>query len=80
MKKQFTTLLVLMIYQICKVMSQSAPVSPCPKVFQYRFDGSEWFGLLSVKNPEVGKPLHLKVTLSLRGKPTTVSLYFVVKL
>lgn len=49
------------------------PISPCPKMFQYRFDGNEWFALLGVRNPEQGDILHLKVTLSLRGKPATVS-------
>lgn len=74
MNFRFTTLLVLVIDQCLKTATQSAPVSPCPKMFQYRFDGQEWYGLLSVKDPEKGKPLHLKVALSLRGKPSTVSI------
>lgn len=66
-----------MIDQFLKVLTQSTPVSPCPKIFQYRFDG-EWYGNLSVKDPEVGRPLNLKVTLSIKGKPSTVSMKILI--
>lgn len=65
----------IIIEHLVKIITQNVPpISPCPKMFQYRFDGSEWFGLLSVRNPDYGQVLHLQVTLSLRGKPVTVSL------
>ncbi|XP_014088956.2 serine protease gd isoform X2 [Bactrocera oleae] len=47
------------------------PISPCPKIFQYRFDGTEWFGILSARNTDFAEALQIKVTLSMRGKPTT---------
>ncbi|KAH8278143.1 hypothetical protein KR018_002385 [Drosophila ironensis] len=55
------------------VAAQGMPVSPCPKIFQYRFDGAEWFGLMAIHSPDARQPLHLRLTLSMRGKPTTVS-------
>lgn len=68
-----TTILFIILEHINKIFTQGIPISPCPKMFQYRFDGQEWFGILSVRNPDFGQPLHLRVTLSMRGKPTTVS-------
>ncbi|KAM7348834.1 gastrulation-defective [Cochliomyia hominivorax] len=66
-----TTIMLIIFEHINKIFTQGIPISPCPKMFQYRFDGAEWFGLLSVRNPDFGQALHLRVTLSMRGKPTT---------
>lgn len=71
MRMQFTTILLICIEQFTKALAQGMPVSPCPKVFQYRFDGSEWFGLAAIRNPDV-QALQIRITLSMRGKPTTV--------
>uniref|UniRef100_A0A1I8NNK9 Peptidase S1 domain-containing protein n=1 Tax=Stomoxys calcitrans TaxID=35570 RepID=A0A1I8NNK9_STOCA len=71
MKFHITTLMFIIFEHINKIFTQGIPISPCPKMFQYRFDGSEWFGILSVRNPDFGQALHLRVTLSMRGKPTT---------
>ncbi|XP_017870605.1 PREDICTED: serine protease gd [Drosophila arizonae] len=70
MRMQFTTILLICIEQFTKALAQGMPVSPCPKVFQYRFDGSEWFGLAAIRNPDV-QALQIRITLSMRGKPTT---------
>ncbi|EDW00505.1 GH11823 [Drosophila grimshawi] len=70
MKVHFTTILLICFEQLTKAIAQGMPVSPCPKIFQYRFDGSEWFGLIAVRNPAV-QALQIRVTLSMRGKPTT---------
>nr|XP_017015464.1 serine protease gd isoform X2 [Drosophila takahashii] len=64
-------ILILCIELVSKAVAQGMPVSPCPKIFQYRFDGSEWFGLMAVRSPDGHQPLHIRVTLSMRGKPTT---------
>lgn len=74
MHLHITTIMFIIFEHINKIFTQGIPISPCPKMFQYRFDGSEWFGILSVRNPDFGQALHLRVTLSMRGKPTTVSI------
>ncbi|XP_034664975.1 serine protease gd isoform X2 [Drosophila subobscura] len=71
MKLHFTTILLICFEHVSKVIAQGMPISPCPKIFQYRFDGNEWFGLIAVRNPDMRQPLQLRVTLSMRGKPTT---------
>lgn len=74
MRFSFSIVLFIIFENIHKTYTQGVPISPCPKMFQYRFDGSEWYGLLSVRNPDFGQVLHLRVILSMRGKPTTVSM------
>ncbi|XP_037933104.1 serine protease gd-like [Teleopsis dalmanni] len=71
MKLHILTIFFIILEHINRALTQGIPLSPCPKLFQYRFDGAEWFGLLSVRNPDIGQALHLRVTLSMRGKPTT---------
>ncbi|XP_073828322.1 gastrulation-defective isoform X2 [Musca autumnalis] len=71
MHLHITTILFIIFEHINKIFTQGIPISPCPKMFQYRFDGAEWFGILSVRNPDFGQVLHLRVILSMRGKPTT---------
>lgn len=66
-----TTIVFLVFDQINKILTQGVPISPCPKIFQYRFDGVEWFGIMSLQNPDIGQVLNIKVTLSMRGKPNT---------
>ncbi|XP_067635324.1 serine protease gd [Eurosta solidaginis] len=66
-----TTAIIIILQHINRIFTQGIPISPCPKVFQYRFDGTDWFGLLSVRNPNPSVALQIKVTLSMRGKPTT---------
>ncbi|XP_055843623.1 serine protease gd [Episyrphus balteatus] len=71
MNFHLTTIVFLVFDQINKILTQGVPISPCPKMFQYRFDGAEWFGIMSLQNPDIGQVLNIKVTLSMRGKPTT---------
>ncbi|XP_005186800.1 serine protease gd [Musca domestica] len=71
MHLHITTILFIIFEHINKIFTQGIPISPCPKMFQYRFDGAQWFGILSVRNPDFGQALHLRVILSMRGKPTT---------
>ncbi|XP_067614085.1 uncharacterized protein [Eurosta solidaginis] len=66
-----TTAIIIILQHINLIFTQGIPISPCPKVFQYRFDGTDWFGLLSIRNPNPSVALQIKVTLSMRGKPTT---------
>ncbi|XP_017850526.1 serine protease gd isoform X2 [Drosophila busckii] len=71
MKVYLTIVLLICMEQRTKTLAQpGVPISPCPKIFQYRYDGSEWFGLIAVRNTEA-QAQQLRVTLSMRGKPTT---------
>lgn len=50
-------------------------VSPCPSIFQYQFDGSSYFGIITAPSPPLGKrEVVLQLSLSLRGS-TTVSFF-----
>ncbi|KAH8408878.1 hypothetical protein KR009_002975 [Drosophila setifemur] len=69
---RYLHLAAILIFCSEHALAQGMPISPCPKVFQYRFDGSEWFGLMAVRSPDARQQLHIRVTLSMRGKPTTV--------
>ncbi|XP_017487283.1 PREDICTED: serine protease gd isoform X2 [Rhagoletis zephyria] len=71
MNLHIATIFICILQRINPVSPQGIPISPCPKIFQYRFDGAEWFGVLSVHNPDPSEALQVKVTLSMRGKPTT---------
>ncbi|KAH8244701.1 hypothetical protein KR026_004589 [Drosophila bipectinata] len=75
MQLKLAALLIICLGRSFHVFAQGMPISPCPKIFQYRFDGSEWFGLMAIHSQESHHPLHLRVTLSMRGKPTTVSCF-----
>lgn len=66
------TIIFLMFEYLSKVLAQGVPMTPCPKIFQYRFNGSEWFGILAVPYAPHDKPLHLHVTLSVSGKLESV--------
>ncbi|XP_016984195.1 serine protease gd isoform X2 [Drosophila rhopaloa] len=71
MRLHLAAILIICIEHVSKAVAQGMPISPCPKIFQYRFDGTEWFGLMAIRSPDVHQPLHIRVTLSMRGKPTT---------
>ncbi|TMW47330.1 hypothetical protein DOY81_007593 [Sarcophaga bullata] len=60
MRLHFTTIFFIIFENIQKILTQGVPISPCPKMFQYRFDGTEWFGILSVRNPDFAHTLHLR--------------------
>lgn len=50
------------------------PQSPCPHVFEYEYDGNEWFGVITVSSPRLDqKEVILHLALSLRAS-TTVSI------
>ncbi|XP_054729953.1 serine protease gd isoform X1 [Anastrepha obliqua] len=64
------TLIIIIFQHINRILTHGIHLSPCPKIFEYNYDGTEWFGLLTVRNPDPNEDLHIKVTLSMRGKPT----------
>lgn len=47
------------------------PVSPCPHIFEYRYDGNDWFGVITTNAPRLDqKEAVLQLTLSLRASTT----------
>lgn len=51
----------------------NVPSSPCPSVFQYKYDDNGWFGVLEVPSPPIEhREVILHVSLSLRAS-TSVS-------
>lgn len=55
------------------------PVSPCPHVFEYRHDGTDWFGLLTTNAPRLDqKEAVLQLTLSLRAATTVCGMDLVL--
>lgn len=74
--KNYVVILVLII-NLVKIdysnQQNSQLVSPCPNVFQYQFDGSSYYGLITTPSPSLDKrEVVLQLSLSLRGS-TTVS-------
>lgn len=66
---------LLVIFLLCCVkfsLAQSEPASPCPDLFQYRFDGAEWYGVTELPSPQLGQTIKLNVLLSLRAQLPTV--------
>lgn len=33
------------------LISAQVPQSPCPGIFQYKYDGNRWLGLIQIKAP-----------------------------
>lgn len=51
-------MLIILNNSIC----QCNKLSPCPEIFQYRFNGLTWNGLIKISNPP---PLGSKINLTL---------------
>lgn len=64
----------LIIFQLSEFILKSQqqgngpPVSPCPNVFLYKFDGQEWYGEIKASTASVTQKSKsmLKVTMALR--------------
>lgn len=47
------------------------PSSPCPQIFEYRYDGNDWFGVITTNAPRLNQQeVVLQLSLSLRGSTT----------
>lgn len=56
------------------------PASPCPNMFQYSYDGSEWMGTIQVQGSPIGQTTKLEVMLSLRAQLQSVIYAFILHL
>lgn len=53
------------------LLSVSGPQTPCPTVFQYQFDGDEWYGIIATPSVPYGTPAMLVARFSIgRVLPT----------
>jgi len=66
-------LIILFSVHLTFLYGQIGPEqSPCPDLFQYIFNGNEWYGIIEGPNPSTKHTIHLKVTLSLAAQLSTV--------
>lgn len=57
---------ILCIHVDYSIEQNGLPASPCPGMFQYQHDGSEWYGSLQVQGVPLGQTTtKLQVVLSL---------------
>lgn len=70
-------LLIIIIMAIALAIGQNgyqqAPDSPCPHLFRYHWDGSEWQGILDVPYNSLAQTIKLNVMLTIKAQLPTVS-------
>lgn len=59
--KSLIGLITLFEFSFC----QNIPFVNCPKIFQYHFDGSEWFGVIDLNGVAPGQAFKLSVDMTL---------------
>lgn len=67
--KRLSFLNLLTFFQINQflwILIRTFPISPCPNVFLYKFDGAEWFGEIKAIASSQKSLSILKVTMALR--------------
>lgn len=66
-------LAIWLIISVSKLQGQGIPETPCPALFQYDFNGNEYFGIIELPSPRIGQTVKLNVIMSLRAQLPTVS-------
>lgn len=66
--------IILLTTQVTRLTGQGQQ-SPCPDIFQYRYDGNEWSGYMEIQGPQIGQSIHLVLYLSLKARLSTVSIH-----
>lgn len=83
MQFHFVILIVLVLcdrFFVTKLQQYDIPTSPCPRLFQYKFDGNSWNGELELPSPPIQhREVILQITLSLRAA-TTVRSYMGIRI
>lgn len=67
----------IIIFKLLTLNAQrnNLPSSPCPELFQYKFNGNDWYGELELPSPKIDqREVILQVSLSLRAS-TNVSAF-----
>lgn len=66
----------LLLLIILGVVTGDVPKSPCPQYFQYKFNGNDYFGEITLPSPPIQhREVLLHITLSLRAA-TIVSIQY----
>lgn len=80
---KFEVILAVQIIILCveigltEQQSQGVPNSPCPQLFQYRYDGNNWYGEMVLPSPPIQhNEVILLVTLSLRAATSVRKMSF----
>lgn len=61
---------LLIWHGIAMTEPQEIPNSPCPRIFQYRYHGNDWYGELQVPSPPI-QPGEIILTLVLTLRAAT---------
>lgn len=76
---RFVVLVLLELFCLTKEQQQhfDIPSSPCPHLFQYKFNGNSWTGEIELPSPELPNNIQqhevvLHLTLSLRAATTVM--------
>lgn len=82
-KMQFQNIIFLVLFLLLKRIDLTnpqyydIPSSPCPQLFQYKYNGNDWIGELELPSPPIQHhEVILHITLSLKAS-TTVRYYIV---
>lgn len=67
-------LIFFQINQFLWILILTFPISPCPNVFLYKFDGVEWFGEIKALTSSQKSLSILKLTMALRIAHHNVSI------
>lgn len=76
-KMQFqsrTVVVLFLLLRVChltKSQYSDIPSSPCPQLFQYKYNGNDWIGEVELPSPPIEHhEVILHITLSLRAATT----------
>lgn len=67
---------LMILVAIMSSSTKGQNVSPCPRIFQYVFDGADWIGLLEIPSPMIGETVTIHVILTIRAVLPTVRYQF----
>lgn len=63
----------LLVVWVAAGGAQQIPQTPCPSIFNYQTDGSQWSGLIQLSSPTLGSSLRLNLKMSIGVQLPTVS-------
>lgn len=73
-KMQFQNIIFIVIFSLLRVIHltksqyNDIPSSPCPQLFQYKYNGNDWIGEVELPSPPIEHhEVILHITLSLRA-------------
>lgn len=73
----FLVLILWKHFQCTTQQHYDLPSSPCPTLFQYKYDGNNWIGELELPSPPIQHhEVVLHITLSLRAATTVSQLFY----